>query len=117
MAKTCPAHLFAGCATPPLVGSSYIQFVLLMTPIVGVSPRNVNTDQKLQGGLIPTYPSSCVDQGQNDEDPRSIRVRGQEGPAKNRAGQAARSGKGGLIPTLYLYSDLSYAIDRDQSGR
>jgi len=58
-----------------------------------------------------------VDQGQNDEDPRSIRVRGQEGPAKNRAGQAARSGKGGLIPTLYLYSDLSYAIDRDQSGR
>ena len=26
-------------------------------------------------------------------------------------------GQGGLIPALYLYSDLNYAIDRDQSGR
>ena len=42
------------------------------TCIVGVSPREVRVNQRLQGGLI---------------------------------------------PPLYLYSDLSYSIDRDQSGR
>jgi hypothetical protein len=53
-----PANLFAGLGATLLLGCSYVLFLLSMTSIVGVSPRQAGGNQRLKSGLIPTYPNT-----------------------------------------------------------
>lgn len=67
----------------------------MLASIVGVSPHKDSMIQRSQGGLIPTYPYTCVIKRENFADLRSIHVLGQESPYASTRGRSARSGDQG----------------------
>lgn len=54
-----PAYLFVGYAAHLLVLFLISEFLTSLTFIVGVSPRQVRYNLRLQSGLIPIYPQAA----------------------------------------------------------